>query len=166
MATPSSPSSPMTLLPLLAVAATLACLALGSAARASEAAGAVPLWPKYRQECGGCHVAYPPSLLPAASWQRLLGHLPQHFGSDASLDEATLKELAAWLQAHAATSRKAAQLPPQDRITRSAWFLHEHDELPPATWQLPTVRSPANCTACHAQADQGDFNEHRVRIPR
>jgi hypothetical protein len=122
--------------------------------------------PKYRQECGGCHVAYPPALLPAASWQRLLGHLPQHFGSDASLDEATLKELSGWLQAHAGTSRRAVQVPPQDRITRSAWFLHEHAELPPATWKLPTVRSPANCTACHAQADQGDFNEHRVRIPR
>jgi hypothetical protein len=28
-------------------------------------------------------------MLPAASWQRLMGNLPRHFGTDASLDAAT-----------------------------------------------------------------------------
>jgi hypothetical protein len=66
----------------------------------------------------------------------------------------------------AGASRRGSAAPPQDRITRSAWFLHEHDELPPTVWQGPSVKSAANCAACHPQADQGDFNEHRVRIPR
>ncbi|MFZ5549121.1 MAG: diheme cytochrome c [Pseudomonadota bacterium] len=146
--------------------AALPGLCLAPPASADEHAAPTPLLPAYRQECGSCHVAYPPRLLPAASWQRLLANLPQHFGSDASLDAATVKELSAWLGAHAATGKRAAPPPPQDRITRSAWFTREHDEVPPATWKLPAVKSPANCTACHAQADQGDFNEHRVRIPR
>ena len=30
----------------------------------------VPLTPKYKEECSACHVAYPPSLMPAASWNR------------------------------------------------------------------------------------------------
>ena len=34
-------------------------------------AGSVPLLPKYQQECAACHVAYPPGMLPADSWQRL-----------------------------------------------------------------------------------------------
>ena len=63
--------------------------------------------PKYQQECAACHLAYPPGLLPAASWQRLMGNLPQHFGTDASLDPATVKEIGQWLQAHAADPRRS-----------------------------------------------------------
>ncbi len=29
----------------------------------------------------------------------------------------------------------------EDRITRAAWFLREHDEVPPPTWKLPAVKS-------------------------
>ncbi len=126
----------------------------------------VPLLPKYQQECAACHVAYPPGLLPAASWQRLMANLPRHFGTDASLDAATARELSAWLVAHAGTDQRAREAPPQDRITRSAWFVREHDEVPAATWKLPAVKSAANCAACHPRADQGDFNEHDIRIPR
>ena len=133
---------------------------------ANERVGATPMLPAYRQECGSCHVAYPPKLLPAASWQRLLGGLPQHFGSDASLDAATVKQLATWLETHAGAPRGIGSAPAQDRITRTAWFVHEHGEVPATIWKRPAVGSAANCTACHAQADQGDFDEHRVRIPR
>ena len=38
--------------------------------------------------------------------------------------------------------------------------------LPAATWQRPAVKSASNCAACHTRADQGDFDEHTVRIPR
>lgn len=166
MATHFSSLTRMNLLPVRQLIAVLPCLAIASLACAGDRAGATPLSPTYRQECGSCHVPYPPGLLPAASWQRLLEHLPQHFGSDASLDAATLKELSTWLAAYAGKSRRAMEPPPQDRITRSAWFRREHDEIAPTTWTSPAVKSPANCTACHAQADQGDFNEDRVRIRR
>ncbi|HJV60586.1 MAG TPA: diheme cytochrome c [Albitalea sp.] len=126
----------------------------------------VPPFPKYQQECASCHVAFPPGMLPAASWQRLMGDLPHHFGTDASLDPATTKELSVWLGANAGTYKRVREEPPADRITRSAWFVRKHDEVSASTWKLPAVKSPANCAACHAQADQGDFNEHRVRIPR
>jgi hypothetical protein len=125
-----------------------------------------PLLPKYRQECAACHVAYPPGMLPTASWRRLMNDLPHHFGSDASLDPATVKELSIWLTANAGTYKRVNAEPPQDRITRSEWFIRKHDEVPAAAWKLPAVKSPSNCAACHAQADQGDFNERRVRIPR
>jgi hypothetical protein len=143
---------------------------LGSvhAARADDALGRprLPLLPKYRQECASCHVAYPPGMLPAESWQRLINNLPRHFGTDASLDAASVKELSAWLAASAGTYKRVREAPPQDRITTSAWFTRKHDEVSAATWRRPAVKSAANCSACHAQADQGDFNEHNVRIPR
>lgn len=122
----------------------------------------VPLHPRYQQECTACHVAYPPRLLPAESWQRLMKNLPSHFGTDASLDAATTRQLSDWLTAHAGDRRA----PPQDRITRSSWFLHEHDEVGTSTWQRASIKSPSNCAACHTRADQGDFNERFIRIPR
>lgn len=125
-----------------------------------------PLLPAYQQECGACHIAYPPGMLPAASWQRLMNNLPRHYGTDASLDAATQKQLAAWLDANAATYKRVREVPPEDRISRSAWFMRKHDEVAAATWKLPAVKSAANCNACHAKADQGDFNEHDIRIPR
>ena len=133
-------------------------------------AARTPLLPAYQTECSACHVAFPPGLLPAASWQRLMAHLPRHFGTDASLDAATAKPIDAWLQAHAADStgsrRAAIAPPPEDRITRSAWFVREHREVAPAAWTRASVKSPSNCAACHTRADQGDFSERHIRIPR
>ena len=145
------------------VAAAMVCTAF---ADDGESRTRVPLLPKYMQECAACHLAYPPGLLPAASWQRLMDNLPRHFGTDASLEATTARELSTWLGAQAGTGKRAREAPPQDRITRSAWFLRKHDELPAATWKLPTVKSASNCGACHTRADQGDFSERSIRIPR
>jgi len=122
--------------------------------------------PRYQLECAACHVAFAPGMLPADSWRRLLNDLPHHYGTDASLDTATVNELATWLSANAGTYRRVREAPPEDRITKSAWFMRKHDEVPAAAWKRPAVRSAANCTACHEQAAQGNFDEHAVRIPR
>ncbi|WP_414691198.1 diheme cytochrome c [Noviherbaspirillum sp.] len=144
----------------------LLCFNLAAMADDDHHGRRVPLSPQYKQECGSCHVPYPPGLLPAASWQRLMQNLPQHFGTDASLDPAATKQIAAWLDANAGTGKRAREEPPQDRITKSAWFVRKHDEVPAADWKRPAIKSAANCAACHPQADQGAFNEHDVRIPR
>jgi cytochrome c len=125
----------------------------------------VPL-PKYQQECAACHVAYPAGMLPAESWRRLMSNLPRHFGTDASLDAATVSDLTNWLGANAGTYKRAREVPPEDRITKSAWFIREHDEVAPDVWKRASVRGAANCAACHTQADKGDFNERAIRIPR
>lgn len=125
----------------------MAGLASLSAAQADdgERRNRTPILPKYQQECAACHVAYPPRLLPAASWQRLMGSLPRHFGTDASLDAATAREISDWLVRTADARGRSA--PPEDRITRSAWFIHKHDEVPAATWKRASINSAANCSA-------------------
>jgi hypothetical protein len=143
----------------------LAAAALAQAAFADRAPR-VPLLPQYQQECAACHVAFPPGMLPAASWQRLIANLARHYGTDASLDAATTQELSTWLSSHAGTYKRVRDAPPDDRITRSAWFTREHHEVSAATWKLPAVKSASNCAACHTQADQGDFSERYIRIPR
>lgn len=151
-----------------AVFGLIACMCAGPMAFADERAQSrrTPLLPKYQQECSSCHVAYPPRMLPPASWQRLLNNLPRHYGTDASLDEASVKTLSAWLAENAGTRQREQGPPPDDRITRSPWFAREHHEVSAATWKRPAVKSASNCVACHALAEKGDFNEHDIRIPR
>lgn len=120
----------------------------------------------YTQECASCHTAYPPGMLPARSWQRLMGGLDAHYGSDASLDPATVAELSRWLQVHAGSyKRTGAEPPPQDRITRSAWFERKHRQLDAAAWTHASVRSAANCAACHPGADRGRYDDDELRLP-
>jgi len=141
---------------------------LALAAGASWADGdmpRVPVLPSYQAECSACHVAFPPGALPAASWQRLMQNLPRHFGTDASLDPAQVKEIADWLTANAGRSRSGTT-PPEDRITRSAWWLHEHDEVSRAVWLRPAVGKASNCAACHTRANEGSYREREIRIPR
>jgi len=148
---------------LLCAAAILAAAA--TAAPASERRGAATN-PTYQTECAACHIAYPPQLLPASSWKRLMDGLDRHFGTDASLAAAAAGEIGSFLQANAAQGKRAAGGESTLRITETGWFKRKHDEVPARTWRQSEIRSPANCSACHKQAEQGDFSERNVRIPK
>ncbi|MEP6965074.1 MAG: diheme cytochrome c [Polaromonas sp.] len=144
----------------------LAALGITQAAMADGDQRRVPLLPKYQQECAACHLAYPPGMLPAPSWQRIMANLPKHYGTDASLDPATVKALSTWLGANAGTYKRVSEEPPQDRITTSSWFVGKHREVAPDVWKRAAIGSRANCVACHTRADKGDFDEDHVRIPQ
>jgi hypothetical protein len=120
---------------------------------------------EYVAECGSCHVAYPPALLPATSWARLMAKLDAHYGSDASLDAATLARIGRWLQAEAGTGRRAAVAPPEDRITLAPWFERTHRKLDATVWTLPSVRRASNCGACHGGAARGVYDDDGLTVP-
>lgn len=122
--------------------------------------------PKWKEDCGACHVAYPPQMLPAESWRAIMSGLDKHFGSDASLDAATADEITAFLVGNADTRQHKKTDRPLLRITETRRFKSEHDEVAARTWKNPKVKSPANCSACHTGAESGDFSEHNVRIPK
>lgn len=147
------------------LAASLGLMSLGAARADGGRAMPINVPPAYTQECGACHAAYPPGMLPARSWQRVMSGLERHYGTDASLDAVTVQQLGAWLQAHAGTYKRVSEEPPQDRITRSAWFARKHRKVEPAVWQLPSVKSAAHCAACHRGAEQGRFDDDALRMP-
>lgn len=146
----------------LCLVATHAALAAAPPGRATVAASAADTW---REECGSCHLAYPPRLLPAAAWRQLLGRLDRHFGADASLSPERAALVRNYLEAHA-SREAAAPAGAEPRITRLPWFEREHDEVPAEVWRRPSVRSRGNCGACHPGAEQGSFEEHGIRIPK
>jgi len=134
--------------------------------------------PVVSEECGSCHMAFAPSMLPASSWKRMMANLGNHFGDDASVDAQTAARISRYLVANAADSgggqyagkllRGVALDNAPLRITESEWFKSKHNsgEINPAVWKRQSVKSPANCSACHSGADKGDFNEHNIRIPK
>lgn len=132
--------------------------------------------PAYQRECGECHLAYPPGLLPARSWQAIMNGLEDHFGDNAGLDAETQRQLLDYLTQNSADhadyprSRKIArQLAAGDtplRISELPFFRREHDELSPAMVRdNPEVGSFSHCAACHRQAERGSFREREIDIP-
>jgi len=144
----------------------LAGMALIAHDARADARPAAPPNERWSAECGSCHVAYPPRLLPAPAWRRMMSQLDRHFGVDATVDPAAAASIGAYLERYSGSERRTALAPDSLRITETRWFLHEHDEVSPAVWKLPAVKSAANCAACHTKAEQGDFRERYIRIPR
>jgi len=133
--------------------------------------------PLYAEECGACHLAYPPQLLPARSWAGLMSGLDDHFGENAELGADTAQQISAWLVRNAADvnpGRRSKQflrgIASSDtplRITETPFFKRKHDEVPESkVINNPEVGSFSQCQACHGQdAQRGIFDEDTVDIP-
>ena len=129
----------------------------------------------YRSECGGCHLAYPPTMLPTVSWQATMATLEDHFGENAELDLETGAQILNFLGDHAAGQgrgdysermwRATRGMAPSSRITETDYFIGQHHEIPPTMVAgNPEVRSFSRCEACHTRAAEGSFDEHDVRM--
>ena len=132
--------------------------------------------PVYKEECGSCHMAYPPGLLFSESWKKIMSGLDDHFGDNAELDASRHQAISEFLLANSADSsdyrrsRKFMQGMNEDnipvRISETPYFKHEHDEIPARmVTGNPEVKSFSHCNACHVKAERGSFNEHYIRIP-
>ncbi|PKO60862.1 MAG: cytochrome C [Betaproteobacteria bacterium HGW-Betaproteobacteria-18] len=156
--------------PLLLV--VLAATSLGAFAKYNGEDRGKPVMPaqsnaKWAAECGGCHMAYPPGLLPASSWKKVMSGLDKHFGTDASLSAADTKEITDYLVNYASNRWTSSAAPL--RITDGQWFKAKHydkKEIAPTVWKRESVKSPGNCMACHSGADKGNFDEKSIRIPQ
>ncbi len=135
----------------------------GRGDRGAKVSMTTPQWKQYAAECGTCHMAYPPAMLPARSWTALLGGLSDHFGQSAEVDAATQKQLGAFLTASAGRDVSG---PTPLRITGLSWWRREHDEVGAQVYKRKAILTPANCVACHPGANEGAFGEHQVKIPR
>ncbi|WP_417793688.1 diheme cytochrome c [Terasakiella pusilla] len=121
-----------------------------------------------KKECGSCHMAFQPQMLPKRSWQKIMDGLENHFGEDASLDEATLQHVRAYLTDNAADSgwfggkmmRGVRDNETPMRITELPYWVREHKkEVPVWAWSDPKVKSKTNCQACHRDAERGYYDD-------
>jgi hypothetical protein len=129
----------------------------------------------YIDQCGGCHFAYQPELLPAESWRRIIDATEDHFGESVDLDEDARREIEMYLTSNAANT-SAAELSQKIirslkgrtplRITDIPYIRREHHELPPHVIKQASVGTLGNCVACHRNAENGDYDDDRVSVPR
>ena len=56
------------------------------------------------KECGACHMAFQPQMLPKRSWEKIMTGLSDHFGEDASSDVKTKEKITSYLLKNAADS--------------------------------------------------------------
>lgn len=130
----------------------------------------------WREECGACHLAFHPNLLPERSWRALIAGQADHFGSDLALDISTQQSILSFLVSNAAekSPREAAFKINRSietsatplRITETPYWVAKHAEIDSADWQSPKVKSKANCAACHLDAEAGTFEDSAMRVPR
>ncbi len=133
----------------------------------------------YNTECGSCHMAYQPGLLPPRAWAEIMtpAALANHYGDDASLTDDLRTEISTFLGANAADL--ALQGNPQrvdasganaggalPRISETAHFKREHDRIPARLIKgNPEVGSLSQCNACHRGAPEGNYSERQINIP-
>ncbi len=132
----------------------------------ADSKGAFVTNASWKAECGSCHLAYAPNLLPAPAWRRIMAGLDKHFGTDASIDARVGTEIGAFLEGNAGQGKRRGNDSGTLRISETPWFKRKHEEVPASTWKSTRVQTAANCSACHLGAERGDFDEHAVRIPR
>jgi hypothetical protein len=129
-----------------------------------------------RSECGDCHIAYQPQMLPQRSWRKLMDALPKHFDEELSFDEETKQHLLRYLLDNAADKSEVdaarkflRELSAGDtpiRITDTPRWKDKHHELPKSFWSDPRVAAKGDCAVCHTEAARGLYDDDDgLRVP-
>lgn len=131
--------------------------------------------PIHIKECGGCHLAYQPDLLPAGSWDRILAGLEDHFGETVDLDPESGKNILEYLKTNSAEHSKTEQAvkimrslgnSTPIRITEVPYIQAKHRRIGQDVLTRESIGSLSNCSACHVTAEKGIYEDDYVRIPQ
>lgn len=130
----------------------------------------------WQEECGDCHMAFHPTLLPARSWQLMLENQNDHFEEDLEYEEEKIIELLDFAVKNAAESKqteaafKINKTEPESsspqRITGTVYWKEKHEEIEEKYWTSEQVGARNNCEACHLDAKTGWFEDSNMRLPK
>lgn len=135
---------------------------------------AAPVDPAYGKECGSCHFAYLPGMLPARSWHALIATADDHFGESLSLAPEVAARIGSYLEEHAADrsdyrgsalilDRLRDDATPR-RITALPLMRQRHVVMRQLLPSSP-VKTLTNCDACHERAAAGSFAYNEIVVP-
>lgn len=129
----------------------------------------------YFDECGACHFAYQPGLLPSESWDKILTGLEDHFGETVDLDKQSKKTITEYLKTNSAEHSRAKRSvkimrslgsnTPM-RITDLPYIQAKHRKISQDVLQRESIGSLSNCSVCHVSAEKGIYEDDYVRIPQ
>ncbi len=128
----------------------------------------------YKKNCGVCHFAYQPGLLPARSWAKIMDSSDGHPGGNLSIDEKSKSEIKKYLVQNSAEhssakrSKKILNSIGSDtpvRISEIPYIKQKHREISQEVFSRKVIGSRANCVACHRSAAGGVYEDDDVVIP-
>lgn len=182
----------------LAVLSGTLCAALGAGPAAAvddrfnpykyERGGFAPASnPTYAGECGACHFAYLPGMLPARSWQAVMARANNdHFGESLFLEPKAAREIEGYLVSNAADNSpylgsrailyrlrtdaaplRITSLPAfrakhfmAAYVTNSTLGVNTSRNFPPKA-----IKALMNCNNCHEKAGTGSFAYREIVVP-
>lgn len=129
---------------------------------------------EYTKECGSCHIAYAPYLLPKSAWDSMMSDLENHFGEDASLEKESHARISAFLNQYSSDfvktkiSSKIAKESYQNilSITKYPYWEAAHQDINPAIFKTQAIKSRANCQTCHKDAELGIFAKGAIHYSK
>ncbi len=119
------------------------------------------------KECASCHMLYAPFLLSGDKWQKMMEDLENHFGDDASIDEADNANITEFLLANSADKLRtkwAVKFRKNDEIaiTKSPYWIKKHKKIDEKVFAKNDIKSKANCVACHKDIDKGVISKSLI----
>jgi Dihaem cytochrome c len=132
---------------------------------------------RYLKECGACHIAYSPGLLPARSWRFVLGNLDKHFGESLKLSPDASSAILQYLTENAMETspyagsktllEKLSDGTTPHRIMLIPFVAYRHAVVREAIAKngKVQVKRLANCSDCHTKAAAGSFALAEMFIP-
>ncbi|HEX7403021.1 MAG TPA: hypothetical protein VF287_03325, partial [Usitatibacter sp.] len=129
--------------------------------------------PIYLRECGTCHFAYLPGMLPARSWRALMARSDDHFGEALSLAPDVARRIEQYLVSESADRSEY-------RGAGAILYLLGDDVTPVRITALPLMRQRhivvrkllpqtgikglTNCGDCHEKAATGSFAYEEIVV--
>lgn len=105
----------------------------------------------YVENCGSCHIALPPEILPSETWRRLLLEPQQHYGQQLKpLIGPTLLVMWEYLRTFSRPQAKKEQIP--YRVSESRFFKALHPRV-----KFPEKVSLGSCVSCHTGVAQSNY---------
>ena len=134
-----------------------------------SAALAQQLPPVYAKECAECHSLYPASYIGKAGWERIMGNLSEHFGTDASLDEEATAKITEFLKQNGGSdgTKFSALASAEDKIeiTKTKVWIKKHKKIPKEIFAKKESRA-SNCLACHKDANSGAIDPANISFEK
>lgn len=105
----------------------------------------------YLENCGSCHLALPPEVMPTETWRRLLLEPDQHYGTQIQpVTGPSLLVVWQYLQTFSRPELPNKQLP--YRVSESRFFKALHPRV-----KLPQTIKTTSCVSCHPSAAQYNY---------
>jgi hypothetical protein len=129
----------------------------------------------YKKNCGTCHFAYQPGLLPARSWGKILDEPGGHPGGMLTIEKNAKREIKNYLvdnSAEKSSGKRSRKIlasignSTPTKISETPYIKEKHRKIKQEIFMQKSIGSRGNCSACHKSAEKGIYDDDDVVIPK